>query len=129
MSPSAYEEKLKREFIEQAQTVFERVMAENESGEAITLSQIEKKVGKLRFELTSKLVESKLKVVVKKQQGPAAKCEGCGREMRDKGQKERIISTSQGEIKIERSYNHCAHCQQGFFPPRPTTEDQSPGME
>ena len=117
MSPTAYQEKLKQEFIEQAQAIFERVMAEDESGEALTLSQIEEKVGELRFELTSKLVESKLKLEVKKQQGPAANCEGCGREMRDKGQKKRTIITSQGEIEIERSYNHCAHCQQGLFPP------------
>jgi len=117
MPPTAYQEKLKQEFIEQAQAVFEQVMAENESGESLTLSQIEEKVGELRFELTRKLVESKLKLEVKKQQGPGAKCEGCGREMRDKGLKKRTIMTSQGEIEIERSYNHCAHCRQGLFPP------------
>ena len=117
MSPTAYQEKLKQEFIEKAEAIFERVMAEEESGEALTLSQIEEKVGELRFELTSKLVESKLKLAVKKEQGPAAKCAGCGREMRDKGLKKRTIITSQGEIEIERPYNHCAHCRQGLFPP------------
>ena len=117
MLPTGYQEKLKREFMEQAEAIFEGVMAENESGEALSLSQIEQKVGELRFELTSKLVESKLKVEVKKQQGPAAKCKSCGREMRDKGLKKRTIITSQGEIEIERSYNHCVHCRQGLFPP------------
>ena len=100
MSPKAYQEQLQREFLEQAQSIFERVMAENESGEALSLSQIEEKVGELRFELTGKLVESKLKLEVKKQQGPAANCEGCGREMRDKGLKKRTIITSQGEIEL-----------------------------
>ena len=117
MSPKAYQEQLQREFLEQAQSIFERVIAENESGEALSLSQIEEKVRELRFELTRKLVESKLKLEVKKQQGPAAKCESCGREMRDKGLKKRTIITSQGEIEIERPYNHCAHCRQGLFPP------------
>jgi hypothetical protein len=117
MTPTAYQEKLKREFIEQARSVFERVMAEEESGEALSLSQIEEKVGALRFELTSKLVESKLKLAVKKEQGPAGKCAGCGRAMRDKGLKKRTLITSQGEIELERPYNHCAHCRQGFFPP------------
>lgn len=117
MPPTAYQEKLKREFMEQAQSIFERVMAENEAGEALSLSQIEEKVGELRFELTSKLIESKLKLAVKKQQGPAATCAGCGREMRDKGLKKRTIMTSQGEIELARSYNHCPHCRQGFFPP------------
>jgi len=117
MNPTAYQEKLKQEFIEQAQAIFDRVMAEDESGEALSLSQIEQKVGELRFELTSQLVESKLKLEVKKQQGPAAQCESCGREMRDKGLKKRTIITSQGEIEIERPYNYCAQCRQGLFPP------------
>ena len=124
MSHQSYEEKLKREFIEQARSVFERVMAEG-NGAALTLSEIEEKVERLRFELTSKLVESKLKLAVRKGQGPAAKCEGCGREMRDKGKKKRRIITSQGEIEIERTYTHCPHCGQGLFPLGPTIADQS----
>ena len=67
MTPTAYHEKLKQEFIERAQAIFEQVMAEE--GEGLSLSQIEEKVGALRFELTSQLVESKLKLEVKKQQG------------------------------------------------------------
>jgi Zn finger protein HypA/HybF involved in hydrogenase expression len=122
MSSVAYEEKLKQDFMKQAGSVFERVMAENGNGEGVTLSQIEEKVGDLRFELTSRLVESKLKLEVNKQQGPAAKCEGCDREMRDKGLKKRTILTSQGEIKLERRYNYCPHCRQGFFPPGSATE-------
>lgn len=117
MTPTAYQEKLKQEFIEQAQAIFDRVMAEDENGEALSLSQIEQKVGELRFELTSRLVESKLKLEVKKQQGPATQCESCGQEMRNKGQKKRTIITSQGEVEIERPYNYCTHCRQGFFPP------------
>jgi hypothetical protein len=123
MSSTAYEEQLKQEFMNQAELVFERVMAENGKGAGLTLSQIEEKVGELRFELTGRLVESKLKLEVHKQQGPAAKCAGCGREMRDKGLKKRTIMTSQGEIELERRYNHCPPCRQGFFPPGPTTAD------
>ena len=123
MRSRTYEEKLKREFMNQAQLVFERVMAENGNGEGVTLSQIEEKVGELRFELTGRLVESKLKLEVHKQQGPGAKCEGCGREMRDKGLKKRTIMTSQGEIELERRYNYCPHCRQGFFPPGPPIAD------
>jgi len=67
MTPTAYQEQLKREFMERAQAIFEQVMAEE--GEGLSLSQIEEKVGALRFELTSQLVESKLKLEVKKQQG------------------------------------------------------------
>lgn len=122
MRTTDYEEKLKREFMKQAGTVFERVMAENGKGEGVTLSQIEEKVGELRFELTSRVVESKIKLEVNKQQGPASKCEGCDREMRDKGLKKRMIITSQGEVELERRYNYCPHCRQGLFPAGPTTE-------
>ena len=48
MSDKSYEEKLKREFMEQARSVFERVMAED--GASLSLSEIEEKVEKLRFE-------------------------------------------------------------------------------
>ena len=123
MSDKSYEEKLKREFMEQARSVFERVMAED--GASLSLSEIEEKVENLRFELTSKLVESKLKLAVREGQGPAGKCEGCGREMRDKGKKKRRVITSQGEIEIERTYTHCFHCGQGLFPLGSTIGDQS----
>lgn len=125
MTPTRYQEELKQEFIEQAQSVFEQVMAEEE----LSLSQIEEKVGELRFKLTGKLVESKVKLEVKKQQGPGVKCQGCGREMRDKGIKKRTIMTSQGEIELERGYSHCAPCREGFFPAGPTTGDQSTRLE
>ena len=117
MAHTAYQEQLKQEFMDQAEAVFDRVMVEPESGAGLSLSQIEAQVGELRFELTSKLVESKLKLAVKKQQGPAAPCPSCQREMRAKGVKKRRLLTSQGEIELERSYNHCPHCRQGFFPP------------
>ncbi len=129
MPYTSYKEKLKKEFVDQAGSVFERVVAENETGEKLSLSQIEEQVGEIRFELTSKLIESKLKLEVKKQQGPAEKCQNCGREMRDKGKKKRKIITSQGEIEIERAYNHCAHCQQGIFPPGPTIEGYATRLE
>lgn len=124
MSHQSYEEKLKREFIEQAQSVFERVMSAGK-GAGLTLNEIEEQVERLRFELTSKLVESRLKLAVREGQGPAGKCGGCGREMRDKGKKRRRIITSQGEIEIERTYTHCPHCGQGLFPLGPTIADQS----
>lgn len=125
MRPTSYQEELKQEFIEQAHSVFEQVMA----GEGLSLSQIEEKVGELRFKLTGKLVESKVKLEVKKQQGPGVNCQGCGREMRDKGLKKRTIMTSQGEIELERAYNHCVHCRQGVFPPGPTIGGQSTRLE
>ena len=129
MSKAAYKEQLKQEFLAQAQSVFERVMAEKEGGTELTLSEIEEKVGELRFELTSKLVESRLKLAEKKEQGPAGNCPECGREMRAKGQKKRRILTSQGEIEVERGYTYCVQCRAGFFPPGPTTEDHPPRVE
>jgi hypothetical protein len=71
MTTSKYHEQLKQEFMEQAQAIFEEIMADQENGEGITLREIKEKVNSLRFDLTRKLVESKLKVTVRKQQEPA----------------------------------------------------------
>jgi len=129
MRHSEYKEQLKQEFMEQAESVFERMMADRKNGERETLSQIEEKVNEIRFELTSKLVDSKLKLEVEKEQGPSPKCPGCGREMRGKGRKKRQVVTSQGVIEVWRGHHHCPHCGEGLFPPGPTTGDQSPRLE
>jgi RNase P subunit RPR2 len=74
--------------------------------------------------LTGSLVEDMIKVQASQRAGPGPECEGCGREMRYKGEKERpAIQTSQGEIKLERAYYYCKKCKSGLFPPGQTTGD------
>jgi Zn finger protein HypA/HybF involved in hydrogenase expression len=118
------QEELRRRFVGKAEEVFDMAMEQGIAREDITLVQIEEIVNELKFELTGLLVESVIEVQASRQPGPGPKCEGCGQEMRYKGEKGRpAIVTSQGEIELERSYYYCPRCKSGFFPPGPAIED------
>jgi hypothetical protein len=121
---------LRRRFVAKAEEVFEIAMRQGIAREDITLSQIEEIVNALKFELTGMLVESVIEVQASRRSGPGPRCEGCGREMRYKGEKGRPgIITSQGEIKVVRSYYYCEKCKRGFFPPGQTIGYQQSGVE
>ena len=121
---------LRQRFVAKAEEVFDMAMEQGEGREDITLRQIEEIVNELKFEMTGMLVESVIEVQARRQSGPGPICAGCGREMRSKGEKKRPgIITSQGAIKLERSYYYCKKCKSGFFPPGQTTGDQQPGVE
>lgn len=121
---------VRQRFVAKAEEVFDIVMEQGEGREDISLSQIEEVVNELKFELTGMLVESVVEVQARRQSGPGPICSGCGGEMRYKGEKTRPgILTSQGAIKLERSYYYCETCKSGFFPPGQTTGYQQPGVE
>ncbi len=44
-------------------------------------------------------------------------CPGCGQGMRYKGQKDKRLVTTSGEITVKRAYYYCPGCRQGYFPP------------
>ena len=121
---------LRRRFVGKAEEVFDIAMEQGIAREDITLSEIEEIVNELKFELTGMLVESVIEVQASRQPGSGPHCEGCGREMRYKGEKKRpSIITSQGEIKVERSYYYCQKCRSGLFPPGQAIRDQQSGVE
>jgi len=121
-------EELRRRYLAEADAIFEAAWARGER-EALSLSEIEETVNRLKFELTSLLVQSMVEVQGERQLGPGPRCPNCGREMYSKGKRRRRLVTSQGEIEIERRYHYCEACKQGFFPPGPTTEAGVSGME
>jgi hypothetical protein len=121
---------IRQRFVAKAEEVFDIVMEQGEGREDISLSQIEEVVNELKVELTGMLVESVVEVQARRQSGPGPICSGCGGEMRYKGEKTRPgILTSQGAIRLERSYYYCEKCKSGFFPPGQTTGYQQPGVE
>jgi hypothetical protein len=122
-------ERLRQRFMAKAEEVFEKAMASGKEADELSLSEIEETVEGLKFELTGTLVESVVEVRNKGERGPGPKCEGCGREMRYKGEKRREVVTSQGKIELERAYYYCEKCRVGIFPPGSALEDQPEGVE
>ena len=120
MTAENQKERLRQAFLAKAAAVFEAAI-ERGTGTELTLSQMEETVEALKFELSSLLVESMLKMQGEGIRGPGPKCAGCGGEMYSKGKKRRQVLTSQGEIELERSYHYCDRCRSGIFPPGSTT--------
>lgn len=46
-----------------------------------------------------------------------AQCRECGKELTAKGQRGRGVAHLEGEVRLEREYHYCDHCQRGLFPP------------
>jgi predicted RNA-binding Zn-ribbon protein involved in translation (DUF1610 family) len=45
-------------------------------------------------------------------------CPSCGQALLYKGQKDKRLVTTSGEIIVRRAYYYCTSCRQGYFPPR-----------
>jgi hypothetical protein len=128
MKREEQKERLRAAFLTKAAAVFEAALDRGAEAE-LTLSQMEETVEALKFELTSILVESMIKMQGTGLRGPGPQCAGCGGEMYSKGKKRRHVLTSQGEIELERSYHYCQQCRSGIFPPGSTTGAWSARLE
>lgn len=101
-----------------AEAEIEQLLDWKEAAEAPDLGSIEEVVLKIR----QRIGESMTQEVVANQAAirpvPGPKCPECKQEMHYKGMKQKEITSLIGEVKLERGYYYCDHCQSGFFPPR-----------
>lgn len=65
--------------------------------------------------LAARAVEARLNADLSDHAGPALPC-ACGEEARYAGRRLRTVRTVLGEIRLERAYYHCAHCEAGYCP-------------
>lgn len=108
---------LKERLMKEAEKVIDELVSWSEDTPEPTFSQLEAEILGLRKRLSEQMAEGVIasQEAVKPSQKP--RCEGCGAEMRYKGQKENGVLSWVGEVKMERAYYYCAECQAGFFPP------------
>ena len=88
-----------------------------ENVEDLKFRDIEQQVLETRKEVGVQLAET----IVAEESGritTAMRCPVCGGKLHKKGRKEKRVVSLAGEVKIEREYIYCPHCQRGFFPPR-----------
>ena len=106
---------LKAKLMRQYEALLDSVLRDESSAQTLTeIEDLALRVrGEVGVQVTTALVANE-----SGQRLPSPRCEGCGQEMRYKGQKHRYLRTRSGEIAIERAYYHCPRCQQGLFPPR-----------
>lgn len=122
-------EKLKAEFIAEAEELFDEIMVWTEQTHEPDLTQIEDIVLKLRERFGEQIAEKILLRQERRQPTEKVACPRCQREMDIKGQKHNQVETRVGSLTIKREYYHCPHCQQGFFPLGSTTKNLGKTLE
>lgn len=111
------QEKLKVEFMAEAELLFDQLMKWDEETSEPNMTQIENIILKIRQQLGEKMAQSLLVRQEKRQPTEKMICPNCRSELENKGQKKNRIESQIGSIQLERSYYYCPECRKGFFPP------------
>jgi hypothetical protein len=114
-------EQLKQELTTKSENVIEKLLDWNDANKAPDLGQLEAIILKLREEIGLEFAASIL-ISQEKTTPVMEKCKTCGRELRNKGQKKKVVESQIGEISMERGYYYCGECGAGIFPPGSTTK-------
>lgn len=122
-------EKLRAEFLAEAEELFDELMAWETETQEPDLTQIEEIVLKLRSQFGEQLAQKVLERQEKRQPAEQKYCLKCGGKLVNKGAKHNQIESRIGNLQIERDYYYCPACQQGVFPPGSTTEDLGEALE
>ena len=111
------QEKLKAEFLAQAEALFDELMAWDEHTPEPNLTQIEEIVLQLRQRFGERLAQAALARQESRQPAEKMHCPACGGEAENKGQKGNQVASRVGHLRLARAYYYCPRCRQGFFPP------------
>jgi hypothetical protein len=111
------EERLKAEFMTEAEALFDELMDWEGENKEPDLTQIEEIVLKLRKRFGEQLAQAVIQRQEKRQPTEKQICSQCGGELVTKGEKNNRVETRVGLMEIERGYYYCPKCKQGIFPP------------
>ena len=111
----------KAALMKEAEAAIDELLDWQEQAERPNFSQIEDEVLKLREKLSRQMVSVTLSGEEETRPIAEAICPNCGRRMHYKGMKKNRVNSWVGEVNYQRGYYHCQACQQGVFPPGPTT--------
>ena len=120
-APKPTRAEMKANLLAKAESTIEEFLDWVEQADHPNLTQIEDTVLEFRRQMGQDLAETAIQAQNNAQPVPGPECPKCGREMHYKDEKDKTITSRVSELQLRRSYYHCTHCQQGLFPPRPTT--------
>lgn len=112
---------MKAQLLAQAEATIDQFLDWVEQTERPNLTQIEDAVLEFRRQVGQTMAETAIQAQDATHAVPGPGCPTCQREMHYKDDKAKTLTTRVSDLKMKRSYYHCSHCQQGLFPPRPTT--------
>lgn len=122
-------ERLKAEFLVEAEALFDQLMEWGEQTAQPNLTQIEGIVLQLRQQLGEQMAQALLARQENRQPAEKIYCPHCQGELEPKGQKGNRVESQVGSLQIERSYYYCPRCRQGFFPSGSTTANMGEALE
>ncbi|MBT7323836.1 MAG: hypothetical protein HN855_01605 [Anaerolineae bacterium] len=122
-------ERLKVEFLEEAEELFDELMAWDENTPEPNLTQIEDIILALRKRMGERMAQAVINRQEMRRPSEKIHCPECEKEVDSKGPKGSQVETRVGGMQIERSYYYCPRCQQGFFPSGSTTDVVGETME
>ncbi|MBI5849360.1 MAG: hypothetical protein HZB31_15685 [Nitrospirae bacterium] len=114
---------LKADLLAQAEATIDQFLDWVEKTERPNLTQIEETVLEFRRQIGQTLADTALQAQAAAHPVPGPRCPTCEREMHFKDDKTKTITSRVSDLKLNRSYYYCSHCDQGLFPPRPATRN------
>lgn len=120
-TPKPVRAEMKAKLLAKAEATIEEFLDWVEQTDHPDLTTIEDTVLEFRRQWGQALAETAIQAQDNVQPVPGPQCPHCGREMHYKDEKDKTITSRVSELQVHRGYYHCPHCQQGLFPPRPTT--------
>lgn len=110
---------LKAEMMKKAEAAIDKLLAEKQPAERISLNEIETlaiRAGQtFREEILRSLVGESEQAAEEQQVRPS--CAKCGKAMHHKGKRRKQVVTEAGEMTVYRDYYYCQTCGVGIFPP------------
>ena len=108
---------IKAEMMKQFEQEIDKLLEWREGSAPPNLSQIEEAILKTRKGISQAMIAGMLSG--EEQQGPveAPECPKCHIRMENKGQRDKVIETRLGTLRMRREYYACPACGEGFFPP------------
>jgi len=112
---------MKAQLLAQAEATIDQFLDWVEQTARPNLTQIEDTVLEFRRQVGQTMAETAIQAQDATHTVPSPRCPTCQREMHYKDDKAKTLTSRVSDLKMQRSYYYCRHCQQGLFPPRPTT--------
>jgi hypothetical protein len=101
--------------------IIERLLDWEEENRQPNLTQIEEEVLNLREQFGQDLVSVVIEGQAARQPAESPQCAQCGKAMRYKGIKKKVIESRLGGLEVERGNYYCQDCASGLFPPGSAT--------
>jgi len=99
-----------------AKEMIRQMLDWDEQQEKPNLSQMEELVMGLRQRMGKQMLET-LANEQETREPVIVVCEKCGQEMRNKGEKVKVVESRVGGVELKRDYYYCPACKRGIFPP------------